>query len=270
MKASPLPKVSVIMSVTSGMPYLKEAVQSILSQTHKNFEFIIVDDASTDSSWQYLKSLKDKRIKLIKNKRNLGLAASLNKALKVAKGEFIARMDADDISLPQRLEKQIEFLKKNPTISLCGTWADLIDDKGNKIGEKRHPTDPKRVKEAINWYTAVIHPTYMGTPDFFRQLKGYRDDFDFAEDYDLLSRAKNRFKIANIDQKLLLWRLQGTRRSRASMQKIDKAELKIKLESIKRDGLTPQSLVALVKKIIMTYLLPYPLKLRLATFLKQA
>lgn len=270
MKASRAPKISVIMSVFNGLPYLKEAIQSILSQTYKNFEFIIVDDASTDDSWEYLTSLKNQRIKLIKNKKNLGLAVSLNKALKIAKGEFIARMDADDISLPKRFEKQIEFLEKNPEISLCGTWADLIDSRGHKIGEKRYPTDPKRVKEAITWYTAVIHPTYMGTPNFFKELGGYRNDFDFAEDYDLLSRAKNRFKIANIPQKLLLWRLQDARRSRAVMQKMDKVELKIKLESIKRDGLTPQGLVALVKKIIMTYLLPYPLKFKLATLLKQA
>src|SRR3990167_10971452 len=107
------PKISVIMSVYNGMPFLKEAVASILKQTYRNFEFIIVDDGSRDKSWEYLKSLKDTRIKLLKNGRNLGLAASLNKALKKAKGDFIARMDADDVSFPQRLETQIKFLEKN-------------------------------------------------------------------------------------------------------------------------------------------------------------
>src|SRR3989338_4267706 len=126
------PKISVIMSVYNGMPlgpqsaswrtrtassaYLKDAVESILNQTYENFEFIIVDDASVDNSWDYLKNLNDHRIKLIKNKKNLGLAASLNKALKVAKGNYIARMDADDISLPTRFEEQVNYLQKNPSI----------------------------------------------------------------------------------------------------------------------------------------------------------
>ena len=148
MKVSQNPKISVIMSVYNGMPlgphpamrgrtassaysqkssaYLKQAVESILNQTYKNFEFIIVDDASTDNSWQYLKSLKDKRIKLLKNSKNLGLAKSLNRAIGVASGHYIARMDADDISLPTRFQEQLKFLKRNPNIDLCGTWADLF------------------------------------------------------------------------------------------------------------------------------------------------
>lgn len=268
MKASP--KISVIMAVYNGMPYLGAATNSILGQTYGDFEFIIVNDASTDGSLKYLKSLEDKRIKLIRNKKNLGLAASLNIALRQAKGDFIARMDADDVSLPERFEEQIKFLEKNPEIDLCGTYVYLIDSKGNKIGEKKYPIEPARIKKALTWCTAVIHPTYMGTPKFFKELGGYRDDFDFAEDYDLLSRAKNRFKIANIGQKLLLFRLHDTRRSRAVMQKMDKVDLKIKLESIKRDGFTVQALMALIKKIIMIYLLPYPLKSKLATLLKQA
>src|SRR4030042_6096810 len=125
------PKISVIMSVYNGLPlgpqpktktassaYLKEAVESILNQTYRNFEFIIVDDASRDKSWDYLKSLKDRRIKLIRNKKNLGLAASLNIALRQAQGDYVARMDADDISLPNRFEEQIYFLQKNPKIDL--------------------------------------------------------------------------------------------------------------------------------------------------------
>src|SRR3989338_10709157 len=139
MKFSQTAKISVIMSVYNGMPYLPEAVKSILNQTYKNFEFIIIDDASTDQSTKYLRFLKDKRIKLIKNSKNLGLAASLNKALKFAKGEYIARMDADDISLPKRFEKQVKFFKKHPSVDICGTWVNLIDDVGKIIGEKKYP-----------------------------------------------------------------------------------------------------------------------------------
>lgn len=264
------PEISVIMSVYNGMPYLKEAVKSILSQTYKNFEFIIVDDASDDSTPKYLKLLKDKRIKIITNKKNLGLAESLNKALKISKGNFIARMDADDISHPKRIETQVKFLTKNPEIDLCGTWANLINPKGEKIGEKKYPADPKSVNKAITWYTAVIHPTYMGKKSFFDNLHGYRENYNFAEDYDLLARAKNKFQITNIPVKLLSWRLQDARLSRTNMGNMDRVELRIKIESLKRDGFTLKGLLAVTKKLLMTYLIPYPLKYRIAKALKVA
>lgn len=144
------PKISVIMSVYNGMPYLKEAVQSILKQTFKDFEFIVVNDASTDDSWQYLKGLNDKRIKLIINEKNLGLATSLNDGIKIAKGNFIARMDADDVSKPDRLEVQYKFLTKNPEIDLCGSWADIIDEKGKIVAEKKYPVKNLDIKRVLS------------------------------------------------------------------------------------------------------------------------
>lgn len=264
------PKISVIMSVYNGTPYLKEAVDSILSQTYKNFEFIIVDDASSDNSWQYLKNLKDKRIKLIKNEKNLGLATSLNRALKIASGEYIARMDADDISLPQRFAQQLKFLQENPTIDLCGTWVDLIDDKGNVIGEKKRPTSPSKVKNAIGFYTALIHPTFMGKKTLFKALNGYSNKFDFAEDYDFLMRARDKFKMTNIPRKLLEWRLHDARRSRANMNIMDKVDLSIKLNSLKRNGLEIYLILGILKKMIFMYLIPSQIKFKLATMLKTA
>lgn len=258
------------MSVYNGMPYLMEAVRSILNQSFKGFEFIVVDDASTDNSLRFLHSLKDKRLKILRNKKNLGLAASLNKALKVARGEYIARMDADDLSYPKRLEKQIKFMIKNPSIDLCGTWVDLINENGGKIGEKRYPSNPKRLKNSISWYTAVVHPTYFGKKSLFDELKGYRENFDFAEDYDFLSRARSDFKIANIPQILFQWRLWDKRRSRSEMNMMDKIDLNIKLDMIKREGLTLTSGLAVFKKILVMYLVPSFLKSKLATFFKQA
>lgn len=263
-------KISVIMPVYNGMPYLKEAVKSILEQSNQNFEFIIVDDASTDKSWNYLKSLKDKRLILVRNKKNLGVAVSLNIALKKATGAYVARMDADDVSLPIRFDEQIRFLQKNPSIDLCGTWIDLINEKGEIIGEKKYPTSAQKVKKAITWYAAVAHPTYMAKKAFYDNLGGYRANFDFAEDYDLLSRAKGQYKIVNIPKKLLLRRLQNNIRSRKDMKKMDQIELKTKLESLKRDGPTLYGLLALIKKSVITYILPAGLKLKIARILKLA
>ncbi|MDP2649735.1 MAG: glycosyltransferase family 2 protein [bacterium] len=258
------------MAVYNGMPYLKEAVVSILRQTYKNFEFVIVDDASDDNSPKYLKSIKDKRVTLIINKQNLGLARSLNIGLQKASGKYIARMDADDISLPNRFHIQLQYLLEHPQIDLCGCWVDLINEKGQKIGEKKYPIQPDKVKNAITWYAAVIHPTFMAKSDFFKKLDGYRINYDHAEDYDLLSRAKNKFKMANVGRKLLLWRQQKYRRSRENMAKMDKLDLTIKMESLKRDGLSTNGILALIKKIIMIYCLPLPIKYQLATLFKLA
>jgi len=264
MKKLVRPKISVIMSVYNGMPYLIEAVNSILNQTYTNFEFIIVNDASLDTSWDYLIGLKDKRIKLIKNKKNLGLTVSLNKALKITKGDYIARMDADDISLTNRLEVQLKYLLDHPQIALCGCWAELIDEKGDKIGAKRYPIQPEKIKSTLLHYPCIIHPTFFARREFYAELKGYDPKFDFAEDYELLMRAKNKFQMANINKTLLKWRLWGKRRSRQDMHFMDKIDLKIKLESIKRDGIIPTVLLLIVTKFFMTFIIPTTLKIRLA------
>jgi glycosyltransferase involved in cell wall biosynthesis len=124
------PKVSVVMSVYNGEKYLCEAIDSILNQTFENFEFLIVNDGSTDRTLEILQSYRDPRIKVINNERNIGLTASLNKGLKIAKGEYVARMDADDVSFPHRLEQQKAFLDRNPRVAMVGSWAEVIDESG--------------------------------------------------------------------------------------------------------------------------------------------
>ncbi len=263
-------KISVIMSVHNGMPYLKEAVESILNQTCKDFEFIIVDDASADDSLKYLKSLKDKRIKLIINNKNLGLALSLNKALRAAKEEFIARMDADDASLPQRLEVQLKFMVDHPNIDICGTWVDLINRKGEIIGEKKYPIKNKDIKRNLKQFSPIIHPTFMGTAIFFKELRGYDPKYETAEDYELLIRAMKNYQMANIPKKLLKWRLWQNRRSRLEMKKLDRADLKIKMEALKKGEFGPLYFLIVIKKYISTYMLPAPLKLKVSKILNKA
>ncbi len=264
------PEISVIMSTYNAMPYLKEAVKSILKQTYKNFEFIVVDDASNDDTWIYLKSLKDKRLALKRNKKNLGLARSLNLALKNSRGKYIARMDPDDISLPGRLEAQVKFLNNHKSISLCGTWAYLIDKDGRTIGFKKYPSANKNIKRSLAWYPPIIHPTFMATREFFNKLKGYNPDFDMAEDYELLIRAKKDFNFYNIRQLLFKWRLWDQRRSRANMKKMDEVDLKVKLESLKINGVGVPIFLALTKRIVSLYLIPHQLKAKISKSLKVA
>lgn len=263
-------KISVIMSVYNGMPFLKEATESILKQTYKNFEYIIVDDASTDDTWRYLKSLRDKRIKLVKNKKNLGLAASLNIAIQQTKGEFIARMDADDISLKNRLATQLKFLENNSDVSICGSWADLIDEKGKNVGEKRYPTNDQTIKKALMWYQPIIHPTWFCKLDVFNNLNGYDPKFDLAEDYQFLIRASREYKIANIPKKLLLLRLHHSRRSQAEIHEMDKIDLKVKIFALNNGYFDKFYTIIILKKFLMTFLFPASIKLWLAKKLKLA
>ena len=120
-------KISVIMpTYNASVPFLKEAVESILNQSFGEFEFIVIDDGSTDGSWEYLNSIDDKRLKLIHNETNLGITKSLNIGMKTAKGKYIARMDSDDRSMPLRLEKQYEYMEKHPDVILCGTGVEFL------------------------------------------------------------------------------------------------------------------------------------------------
>ncbi len=269
MKAESNPKISVIMSVYNGMPFLKEAAESILKQTYKNFEFIIVDDASTDVSWEYLKSLRDERIKLIKNKKNLGLAASLNKALQRAQGDFIARMDADDVSKPERLATQMDFMKKNPQVDICGSFVEVIDEGGKNIGKIKKPTTDQEIKKELFWLIPLLHPTWFAKKEVFRKLKGYDETWDYVEDFEFLIRAKD-YKMANIPEHLLLFRSQKERRSQRAIEKIYENSLKLRKKIFKEQKLGIGYLPILLRSYISTYLFPARLKIFLNKMFKFA
>lgn len=203
------PIVSVIMSVFNEEEYLPGSIESILGQTYKDFEFIIVDDASTDTSLEVIKryASEDKRIAVIENPLNLGLAASLNKALGVAKGEFIARMDADDIAVKNRLEIQLAFLNKNSEIDLVGSSMYFIDPEGKILGRSDTTADSKTLKKIIHYKNISPHPTWMFRRGILKDLKGYRN-LPASQDYDFLMRLyAHGFNVSNISNPLLNYRV---------------------------------------------------------------
>lgn len=263
------PKVSVIMSVYNGMPYLNMAVGSILEQSYKNFEFIIVDDASEDDSWKYLVSKKDERIKLIRNKKNLGLARSLNIALRQANGDYIARMDADDISSPDRLRIQLKFMEGNPTTDICGLFVSVIDKQGKVIGIIKKPVTDKEIKRRLYWLTPIIHPTWFVKREVFAKLKGYDEKWDYVEDFEFLIRAKD-FKMANIPKKLLFFRSQRERRSQKAIEQIYRNSLKLRLKVCREQNLGIVYFPIIARSYITTYLFPTRFKIYLNKLMKFA
>lgn len=194
------PKISVIMSVFNGERYLEESINSILGQTYKNFDFVIVDDASDDETPRILKhwAAKDSRIKIITNIKNIGLTASLNKAIKTAKGQYLARQDADDISLSQRLEKQIEFLQNHPGVMILGTFGYVIDSEGKILKELVLPTSFAKIKKNLIKGNPFIHNSVMMKREFINEIGGYNEKFRISQDYELWFRALRRGKGENL------------------------------------------------------------------------
>jgi glycosyltransferase involved in cell wall biosynthesis len=263
------PLISVIMPVYNGMPYLKQAVKSILEQSYKNFELIIVDDKSTDGTYLFLKKIKDKRVKILSNSKNLGIARSLNRAINNSRGQYIARMDADDISVGNRLDVQLKFLQDDSSIGICGSFAYLINEKGATIGSKKFPSKDHEIKKALNFYSPIIHPTFFAKASFFKKLSGYNPDFDYAEDYELLMRAANTYKMANVPEYLLLWRLWGKRRSRLNMKKMDQLDLTIKWQNFKRNS-NLLTLAILIRKALFTVFIPTNIKVKFSQILNKS
>lgn len=197
------PLVSVIMGVYNSQGTLSEAVMSILNQTYSNFEFLICDDGSTDDSLKLLGNFSDKRIKILRNEVNRGLAFSLNKCLVASSGAYVARMDADDVAFPDRLETQLSFLEKNKNIDVVGSSVTVWD--GNAIiGMRNYPEFP--AIENIVSSNPFAHPTIMMKKTVYDILGGYRVDASTkrAEDLDLWFRLfRGGFKGYNIQTPLL-------------------------------------------------------------------
>jgi hypothetical protein len=205
------PLVSVIMAVfDEPEDWLKLSIESILKQTFTSFEFIIILDCHTNYKAKEIinnYSLKDSRIKFFTNESNIGLAKSLNKALKIASGELIARMDADDISIENRIETQYRFLKKNKNIDLVGSWVIKINNKGEKIGLRKVGKDIIKLRRIINYTSIAIHPTWMFRKSILKKLYGYRF-FPRSQDRDFMFRLiENGYQISNIQKPLLFKRV---------------------------------------------------------------
>ena len=203
------PEVSVIFPAYNAERYLCEAIASILSQTFRNFELIIVDDGSADNTRSIIEDFakKDLRIRPLFNERNRGVVESLNRAIDAAKGKYIARMDHDDISMPERLETQIRFLEEHPEISAVGSNVILIDDKGDTIGIRRLPETSEEIAQFLVLGNQLVHPTVMLRREVFDAVSKYKKVLH-AEDYHLwIEMVKKGLKLYNIQTPLMKYRM---------------------------------------------------------------
>lgn len=198
-------KVTVLMPVYNGAKYLREAIESILNQTFSDFEFLIMNDGSTDESVTIINSYHDPRICLAHNERNLGLIHTLNRGMERAGGEYIARMDCDDISLPDRLSKQVALMERHPEIGVCGTWIQYFMGRDDII---RLPVNHHEIKASLPTVCPIAHPTAMLRTSLVKN-NGlyYSHDYPHAEDYEMWFRAAEITHLANIPEILLKYRI---------------------------------------------------------------
>lgn len=220
--------VSIILPVYNAGKYISEAIESIINQTYQNLQIIIIDDGSTDNSLEIINSFKDKRINVI-SRKNMGLIFTLNEALQYAKGNYIARMDADDISRSDRIEKQVSFLKKNPNISIIGSYATIINESNHIIGYRKPAKHNFSLKATCFLGSPFIHPSVMFNKKLINNELYYSDEFLHAEDYELWSRlaTKDDIKFSTIPEYLLMYRVLNTSISRTYSEKQKKMTLKV-------------------------------------------
>ena len=203
--------ISVVMPVYNCEKYIAYSIESILSQSFKAFELIIVDDGSSDNSMSIIQSYKDKRIRIITNPNNIGLTKSLNKAINCSKGEYIARMDADDISLVDRLEKQSDFMEDNPKVAVLGGGYQEIDSDGRLINYVfKPPVDKETIEHQLlfkkPFANPIVHSTAIIRRTALEDVGRYRVPFQAAQDYDLWLRISEKFEIQNMDEILIYYR----------------------------------------------------------------
>lgn len=213
--------VSIIMSTYKEEEiFLRQAIESILNQSYKDFEYIIIlDNPDNNLHIRIIKEYAnlDKRVKFYVNEKNMGLTASLNKGLGLAKGKYICRMDADDISINKRIENQKRYLEEN-NYDLIGGISQMIDENGKSIYSiKKVPTNMDKIKKALRYNQIISHPTWFGKKEVFEKLNGYRN-MPLCEDYDFTLRAVlNGYKISNIDETVLKYRMTSSSISRSNL-----------------------------------------------------
>ncbi|OQB06151.1 MAG: putative glycosyltransferase EpsE [bacterium ADurb.Bin212] len=206
------PKVSVLMPAYNAESYIGVAIESILSQTFRDLELIVIDDSSTDSTIEIVSEFakNDDRLCIIRNSKNLKISRSLNKGLNIAKGRYVARMDADDWSYSDRIEKQYHFLEKNPKVGIVGGVMRVCDKNLKVIGTRFYEKSDRSIRKKMFRYNPFCHPAIMVRKSIFDQVGGYNVYLADAEDYDLYFRIGNISKFANLDCPIIKYRMNNS------------------------------------------------------------
>lgn len=234
-----MPLISVLIPCYNASPWLRTAVDSLRTQTHRDLEILIYDDGSTDGSDDTIRKLAaaDKRIVAMGEATNRGIVYALNAMLQAARGAYVARMDGDDISLPQRLERQLRFIQAG-NADLCGTW---FQEFGGGIPRAvRWHGSPEELRAGMLFQNTICHPTVMARREVFDTFQ-YREGYGLAEDYDLFIRALARFRLANVPEVLLRYRRHKQQATRARRDRMEEVTRGIRVEALQSQSIEASS-----------------------------
>jgi glycosyltransferase involved in cell wall biosynthesis len=228
------------MPVYNTEAYLEAAIQSIRAQTYRKFEFIIVNDQSSDRSPKILRDYarRDKRIRLLHNRTNLKLSRSLNRAIKASRGEYLVRMDSDDVALPDRIAKQVAYMDAHPEVGVAGGAMDLIDGQGRVIGVRRYFQTDARIRARIFRYSPFSHPTIVLRKAVLLRAGLYDPACNPAEDYELYFRLGRLAKFGNLAETLLRYRIVPKSMTTGSTRAMESRTLEIRRRAVKDYGYT--------------------------------
>lgn len=252
------PRVSVILSVRDGERWVPQAVESVLGQTFADFEFVVVDDGSTDRTGEILDAYRDPRVRVVHQAR-AGLTSSLNRATRLTRAPLVARMDADDVALPERFERQIAFLDAHPDVGLLGTGCHEIASSGEVVRTLVPPADDAAIRRALIRANPFIHSSVVFRREAVERVGAYDERLPVAQDYDLWMRMSRVTRLANLPEPLVLRRLTPGRVSSVREVERLRVELTVKLRAL-RSGAYPLWCAAFLVKPLCALALPGPLR----------
>lgn len=233
-----MPKVSVIMPAYNAEKYIGEAIESILAQTYRDFELIIVNDGSTDRTEEIILNYSDSRIVYLKNETNLKISDTLNRGIDIAQGEYIARMDSDDISLPERFERQVAYMDQNPKCVVCGTAAILFGE-GMEEQMAVPSDDPRYVKGQMIFHCPIIHPSVFIRKSTLQQNQiHYDNEFNGSEDFELWWRLARYGEVTSLREKLIRYRIHPNQITRVKDYKKNYVHQKFLINRMRDMGIT--------------------------------
>lgn len=238
-----MPKISVIMPAYNAEKYIKNAIDSVLNQSFRDFEFIILNDCSVDRTEEIILSYQDDRIVYLKNEKNLGVAATLNRGLEIARGEYIARMDADDISLPERFEKQVAFLDENTAIAVVGCAVEKFCGT-QTLGLRRFSAGAEMLRIDTLFGCPLAHPGVMFRRAVICGLGGYEAEFEGLEDYALWWKVSQNWDLAALPQMLLRYRIHPGQVTQKPTKEKAQRMLCLKKRQLEALGLSPEDPLA--------------------------
>lgn len=260
-------KLDVLMSTYNDEKYIEESISSILNQSYKNFNFIIIDDSSTDNTLEIIKKYKeiDDRIILMENDKNLGLSHNLNKGVMISKADYIARMDADDISHPDRLLTQIKEMIENQNLDVLGSFANEINESGKFVKLLRVPTNNKNIYKLL-WTCPFIHPSVMFKRKSILEVGNYKKEIRRRQDYELWFRCgQNSLKFKNIDKPLIDYRINNKEYYTKNNFKVNISQFLIGVKGSWKNRLGLISYLGITVNFL-SQMLPRPLKWRIRKF----